>query len=860
MRLISCHIENYGKISNTDINFNSDLTSFCEANGYGKTTLASFLKAMFYGLDSIRNTDKEFKERRHFYPFGGGNFGGHVTFVWKGKTFKVERYFDEKSEVKDTVTVYCNGVYAPEYGADIGEKIFEIDKQSFERTVFIAGADIEISSTSSINTKLNNFIEGGDDDTNLAAALKRLEDKGKEYKKSRQGLGLIQLESGQINDLSEKILNLRTIEAGLAAKYARLDGIDARIKELNDRISEAQSSNVVLKEWEHYDSLVADAAKKQAEIRETVDRYPYGMPTAEEIEQLSAALERDKTLKAQGLNKQFTDEDVAKFAALQVKFEEGVPEDSALCEIEKNIAKSDALSHDIKSLNSIHITEKEAALRQKFNYRTPTQPEIAELEVKVQRYKEAEKRHASLPDFVTADAYVPAQVQKSPSKLFIALAAISALLLAGGAVAVFFQTVVGAILLGIGAVGLVADGFLYLNKKTNARNAVQSAPVQTENPQKAEAAKALDGIFSEIQAFLAPYGYTLSNGVAFAVASLKEDLKSYSEILNAAEQTAQNLTDKTAEKQSLDLQISAFFTKYGAVGDTAVGKLSALRTDISSFKSLQKRKQASALTEEDLQQNIAKNRIHIDVFCQKYHVGTDIIAEKIKSISADFISLRNAKIALNELNARAAEYMQQKNLCERPSADVIDIKELNEQLIKAQDDKNFLFTEIKNDESQVEQLEDFKNERDAAKERVAEYKAEYDLISKTIDSLNQADRNLKDKYVKPIRDQFLYYSALLEKTLGEKFTMDLNFEVRFESNGRERSEKHLSSGQRSICALCFRLALIDNMYAEEKPFLILDDPFASLDEAHIQKVKTLLKELSKKVQIIYLACHSSRAM
>ena len=96
MKLISCHIENYGKISNTDINFSEEITSICEVNGFGKTTLASFLKAMFYGLDSDRS-NSGFNERRHFNPFGGGNFGGHVTFLWQGKTFKVERYFDEKS-------------------------------------------------------------------------------------------------------------------------------------------------------------------------------------------------------------------------------------------------------------------------------------------------------------------------------------------------------------------------------------------------------------------------------------------------------------------------------------------------------------------------------------------------------------------------------------------------------------------------------------------------------------------------------------------------------------------------------------------------------------------------------------------
>lgn len=859
MRLISCHIENYGKISNTDINFKDGITSICQANGFGKTTLASFLKAMFYGLDSDR-ANSGFNERRHFNPFGGGNFGGYVTFLWQGKTFKVERYFDEKSEVKDTVTVYCNGINAPEYGGDIGERIFGIDRQSFERTVFISDAEIEISSTSSINTKLNNFLEGGNDDTNLGAALTRLENKSKEYKKSRQGSDLITLENQKINNLSESISNLQTIKTGLPAKYAQLNEINRSIKELNEKVSAAQSVNVLFKDWEHYDSLVAVADKTQAEIDEIESRYPHGMPTAEELERLSAALERDKTLKAQGQNKLFTEEDSAKFSALMLKFEEGVPTDAELAAMEKKIAQSDELSYSINALNSIRPGENEGILRQKFSYHMPTQSELDGLDSKVERYKEAEKTHAELPDFIASQAYVSAPTQSTSPKLFIILAAISALLLIGGIATVFFQTVAGVILLALGGVGLVADGFLYLNKKTNARTSAQTELIQTANPQKAEAAKVRDAILSEIQAFLMPYGYTMGNGVAFAVATFKQDLKAYSEILKTAEENGRKLNLATEEKRLLDGEISSFFDKYGVFGESFVRRLSALRLDISTFKSLKSRRDCSAENQSQLQQKISENRIRIDGFCQKYRIDSEAIEGKFKLIANDCNDLKNAQNSLEAQRASALAFMQEKGLNARPEVQFIDVKSLNERLINEQDAKNALFTEITNDEYEAEKLDDLINERAAAKEKLEEYKTTHALLVKTMDSLKQADRNLKDKYVKPIKDKFLYYSSLLEKALDEKITMDANFEIRYERNGKERSEKHLSSGQRSICALCFRLALIDNMYAEEKPFLILDDPFASLDEEHIDRVKILLAELSKRLQIIYLVCHGSRAL
>ena len=66
MKLISCHISGYGSLRDKDIKFDGGLTQICEPNGYGKTTLASFIKAMFYGLPSYRAGSEEKSERAHY--------------------------------------------------------------------------------------------------------------------------------------------------------------------------------------------------------------------------------------------------------------------------------------------------------------------------------------------------------------------------------------------------------------------------------------------------------------------------------------------------------------------------------------------------------------------------------------------------------------------------------------------------------------------------------------------------------------------------------------------------------------------------------------------------------------------------
>ena len=85
-----------------------------------------------------------------------------------------------------------------------------------------------------------------------------------------------------------------------------------------------------------------------------------------------------------------------------------------------------------------------------------------------------------------------------------------------------------------------------------------------------------------------------------------------------------------------------------------------------------------------------------------------------------------------------------------------------------------------------------------------------------------------------------------------------DFSVRFERNGEDRPDAHLSAGQKSLCTLCLRLALIDNMYRGEQPFIIMDDPFVHLDGEHIVRAQALVSELAAKKQIIYFCCHESR--
>ena len=87
-----------------------------------------------------------------------------------------------------------------------------------------------------------------------------------------------------------------------------------------------------------------------------------------------------------------------------------------------------------------------------------------------------------------------------------------------------------------------------------------------------------------------------------------------------------------------------------------------------------------------------------------------------------------------------------------------------------------------------------------------------------------------------------------------------DLDVQLERQGEARELGYFSAGQMDAVMLCMRFALVDALFTGEKPFVILDDPFVNLDDAHTAQALELLRKLAGDRQVIYLVCHSSRAV
>ena len=277
MRIISCHIDNFGKLHNYDVCF-SDLTEVIEKNGWGKSTLAQFIKAMFYGLSGNARksiTDNEFV---HYTPWSNESFTGRLVFETNGKTYIIIRDFSYGKkgffELRDAIT----NKISTDYSEKIGEELFGMDRESFERTVFIdESSKVLLGATNDINTHIGNLTSAIDDINNYDVAEENLNDYLNKMSPTRK-TGRIRIMKDELLLKKEKIKTKETLErrihecdqeiASLRANVEKISqkkkivlekykkATETKIKQLEEKNPAAKNASSIKAENEAEDGLV----------------------------------------------------------------------------------------------------------------------------------------------------------------------------------------------------------------------------------------------------------------------------------------------------------------------------------------------------------------------------------------------------------------------------------------------------------------------------------------------------------------------------------------------------------------------------------------------------------------------------
>ena len=829
MKLISCHIENYGKISDKDFSFNCGLNSYLLDNGEGKSTLASFLRAMFYGMKTTRSGSAQLGEREHYSPFSGDGYGGNLKLEYEGDTYTIERTFGRKSGTEDTLEVYDgNNRLLPDI-ENPGNYFFGIDERSFVRSVFI-GSEIEDGNVGDdIKSKLGNLINGTTQTNNYETADKLLDFKMKKFRPQRGSSGKINEINFKIAELKEDLANLKSTYNSLPQLYNQKKETEKEISEINSKIEKIKSAELIKEKRRNYNNCKRDFEETGNEIKKITDRFGGNVPTEEIIRNLTDIDDSITELKNRADRLKPDEDELSCYKKYSEIFSEGVPG-------EKDISDMIDMSEKLTKLKNINygFTEDADNLSYHFGNGVPTAEETEEMRSVISEYTDT-GRKTNPPH------------KKRAYALYMSFA-LSLVLLVSGIAATPAVFSLGLSLCVAGAVILAVTVVLFL------RSYVVS--VHSDNDIRYD-------LRNRICGFLLKYRYDTSDVTSLVqtLCKLINDADRYNKMIAANAEAERKKEDTDAEIAQLTENISAFLKKYENDSPNYGTALNNLRSSAENFikiknKLEQNEKTIKANEEEILNANKEKAEIlsHYNISADSYvcdngygELRNIIIRyknykDRIKKLSDDMTVISD-KIPDESYDGEISD------------CDITELENRKESLQKELADLN---RQIDCDELSSERIPDVESEIEKNNNLLEKYNKKYELLKKARQCLEEAEKSLSDRLLEPMKNSFLEYMRTSSPELAEEMTINPDYEILFTRNGKSRRFGHLSTGEQTICSLALRLALIDNMYGDKSPFIVMDDPFVSLDATHLNLAASLMRTVAERKQILYFSCHVSR--
>ncbi len=299
MKLISCKIENFGKLSDFSYEFTGGCNVFCNDNGWGKSTLAAFIRVMFFGFENENKRSNKEKERKIYEPWQKGVYGGELIFESDGEKYRIRRTFGSKvNDDEFEITDLATGMASDKYTEDVGIELFGIDSTSFMKTAYVGQNSVkDMGTTDSINAKLGNLTRDFGDIDNYEVVKDRLK-KLLDSMSDTRVTGSLYKQREHIGELKNAIRNSEGVEASMDDLQAQQRQIKKEKEDLRQKREELISEQAKISEYkdkkskkDQYTSYVEEVKIRKERLFS--DKYfTKGVPNEEELKSAQEAYDR----------------------------------------------------------------------------------------------------------------------------------------------------------------------------------------------------------------------------------------------------------------------------------------------------------------------------------------------------------------------------------------------------------------------------------------------------------------------------------------------------------------------------------------------------------------------------------------
>ena len=327
MELLNAHIINFGKLHEKDFDFKKGINSFQYENGWGKTTLSVFIKAMLYGMEYTSSKDVSKNEKLKYSPWQGGKYGGSLSFEQDGKKYKINRTFGLKKneDTFELIDLKTNKL-STDFSEDLGNEIFKINRETYGRSVYVTLSETPAGSTD-ISAKLNNLVEA-DDVTKYDDAIEVLEKKATAIKAKRGKNDLVSNLQDRIDSDRNYLDDIKSKIKQNADYSQKITGIEDQIKTKKaeyDALTQDLSKIAKYESKIRYEQLKDDLVKAQENKNVLLDFFNGKIPTNETVKNIDIISERLTTIESNIENLSATQSEINTYESLRNYFAGDIP-------------------------------------------------------------------------------------------------------------------------------------------------------------------------------------------------------------------------------------------------------------------------------------------------------------------------------------------------------------------------------------------------------------------------------------------------------------------------------------------------------------------------------------------------------
>ncbi len=168
MYIEKIHIDTFGKLSDRDFELERGVNIIEGENESGKSTLAAFIKFIFYGVPS--------RERGGVLSWQTGGAAGSITVFDGDKRYRIERALLGSREAVQLVDADTNMVVRGALdGTTPGELFFGVGADMFAATAFVSQLGKTSPSGAKVSDGIENILFSADESVNTQKAMSKLD-------------------------------------------------------------------------------------------------------------------------------------------------------------------------------------------------------------------------------------------------------------------------------------------------------------------------------------------------------------------------------------------------------------------------------------------------------------------------------------------------------------------------------------------------------------------------------------------------------------------------------------------------------------------------------------------------------------